>query len=52
LLQAFLSFNNVFEVLWAGSYMHLNYPDRLEDAFPSDKRDKIWPGSFWMRKIK
>ena len=53
LLQAFLSFNNNFEVLWSGSFMHLNHPDKLEVAFSSYKRDRKWPpGSFWMRKIR
>lgn len=52
LLQAFLIFNNSFEVLWAGSYMHLKHPDKLEAAFSSYKRDERWPGSFWMRKTK
>lgn len=52
LLQAFLSFNNAFEVVWAGSYMHLNYPEKLENAFRSYHRDHRWPGSIWIRKIK
>lgn len=52
LLQAFLTFNDCFEVLWAGSYMHLIYPDKLEEAFGSYKRNKAWPGSFWIRKVK
>ena len=52
LLQAFLAFNSAFEVLWAGSYMHLKHPDKLESAFPSYKREERWPGSFWMKKIK
>lgn len=52
LLQAFLTFNDNFEVLWAGSYMHLRHPDKLEEAFSSYRRDKIWPASFWIRKIK
>ncbi|MCZ6625236.1 MAG: class I SAM-dependent methyltransferase [Deltaproteobacteria bacterium] len=52
LLQAFLIFNNSFEVLWAGSYMHLKHSDKLEAAFSSYKRDERWPGSFWMRKTK
>jgi hypothetical protein len=51
LLQAFLAFNNSFEVLWAGSYMHLNYPDALEKAFSSYQPAERWPGSFWIRKI-
>lgn len=52
LLQAFLTFNDCFEVFWAGSYMHLIYPDKLEEAFCSYKRNKAWPGSFWIRKVK
>ena len=51
LLQAFLAFNNSFAVLWAGSYMHLNYPDALEKAFSSYKRAERWPGSFWITKV-
>jgi hypothetical protein len=52
LLQAFLAFNRSFEVLWAASYMHLNHPDRLEEAFNSYRRDQRWPGSFWIRKTQ
>ncbi|MFZ0915793.1 MAG: class I SAM-dependent methyltransferase, partial [Candidatus Udaeobacter sp.] len=37
LLQAFLSFNTTFEVLWAGQWMHIRYPDLLMKAFPSYK---------------
>jgi predicted O-methyltransferase YrrM len=50
LLQAFLAFNETFEVLWAGSYMHLTHPERLERAFRSYQRTTRWPGSFWMRR--
>ena len=58
LLQAFLSFNNAFEVLWCGSYMHVRHPDKLEAAFSSYHREMVWdtprPGasSLWMRKIE
>jgi predicted O-methyltransferase YrrM len=52
LLQAFLSFNESFEVLWAGSFMHLYHSVKLEKAFNSYKKDNCWPGSFWIRKIK
>lgn len=52
LLQAFLTFNDSFKVLWAGSYMHLKHPDKLEASFSSYKREERWPGSFWIRKIK
>jgi len=50
LLQAFLAFNDGFEVLWAGSYMHLKHPDKLRAAFSSYEADRTWPGSFWMRR--
>jgi hypothetical protein len=50
LLQAFLSFNSAFEVLWASSYIHLNNPETLENAFSSYHKETRWPGSFWMRK--
>lgn len=50
LLQAFLTFNRDFEVLWASSFMHLYHPDLLERAFPSYRRESRWPGSFWMRR--
>ncbi len=52
LLHAFLLFNDSFEVLWGGSFMHLKHPDKLEKAFHSYNRSNVWPGSFWMRKIK
>lgn len=52
ILQAFLAFNNNFEVLWGGSYMHLKYPAKLEAAFSSYRRNVRWPGSFWIRKVR
>ncbi len=50
LLCAFLSFNSAFEVLWAGSYMHLKHPELLERAFNSYKPETASPASFWMRR--
>ena len=50
LLQAFLAFNSAFEILWMGSYMHLKHPEKLEKAFSSYDKNKVWPGSFWLRK--
>jgi hypothetical protein len=50
LLHAFLAFNQSFEVLWAGSFMHLKHPQELRAAF--DSYHGGWPGSLWMRKVK
>jgi len=52
LLQAFLEFNESFEILWAGSYMHLNRAGELESAFSSYHRNKTLPGSFWIRRTR
>jgi len=55
MLQAFLAFNDRFEIIWAGNYMHQKWPDRLMSAFASYRRrqhDRTWvgPGSFWIRR--
>jgi hypothetical protein len=52
ILQAFLCGNRDFEVLWAGSWMHLRHPDKLAAAFRSYLPERIWPASFWIRKVK
>lgn len=50
LVQAFMTFNNAYEVLWAASYMHLKHSDKLQEAFGSYSRETVWPGSFWIRR--
>jgi SAM-dependent methyltransferase len=58
ILQAFLSFNFDFEILWSSSYMHLNYSDRLKAFFPSytnlredyPNYPQVWPSSLWFRR--
>lgn len=50
ILQAFLTFNNAYEILWAGNFIHLNYPSKLEAAFASYNKKNTEPGSFWIRK--
>lgn len=69
LLQAFLTFNPEFEVLWAASAMQLSHAQLLEISFPSWRNSysnmppkkrrfvpsgdgrRVWPSSFWMRRI-
>lgn len=50
LLQAFLAFNAEFEVVWAGSYMHLKHAGKLMECFPGYDPKSDWPGSFWFRR--
>lgn len=50
LLQAFLSFNDSFEILWAGCYMSIKHSDRLAKHFPGYSPERHLPGSFWMRR--
>ncbi len=52
LLQAFLQFNDSFEVLFGGSWMHLKHPDALAAALKSYNAQTEWPGSFWMRRVR
>jgi len=69
LLQAFLSFNPEFEVLWSASAMQLSHARVLDQCFPkwsdsyanippSSRRfipsadgRRVWPSSFWMRRM-
>jgi len=41
LLQAFLTFNSKFEVLWASSALHIHYPSVLEHCFPRWKNSYL-----------
>ena len=50
LLQAFLSYNDHFEILWSGSFMHAYHPERLAESFRSYYPETCHPGSFWIRK--
>lgn len=52
LFQAFMSFNDSFEVLWAGSYLCLNHPEKIEAAFSSYRREIGMRPSFWIRRVK
>jgi hypothetical protein len=56
LLQAFLTFNKHFEVLWCGSFMYLKYPERLKSTFRPPEGlgfyENYFSSSFWMRKIE
>jgi predicted O-methyltransferase YrrM len=51
LLQTFLTFNSMFEVLWAGQWMHVKHPDLLTNAFSSYKAARS-PASFWFRRTR
>lgn len=55
LLQAFLTYNNQFKVLWCGSYIQLKYPEKLKLVFPPPNglgfQENYFSSSFWMRKI-
>lgn len=51
LLRAFLTFNDKFEVVWAGHFMHLQEPSALRDAFDSYDPETVLPGSFWIRRV-
>jgi predicted O-methyltransferase YrrM len=49
IVQAFLCFNDTFEILWAGQWMHLNHPELLVEAFTS-YQSGVSPASLWFRR--
>jgi hypothetical protein len=49
LLQAFLSFNPRFEILWGSYCMHRRHPDALGQAFRSYAEKPAPAYSWWMR---
>ena len=50
LLQAFLTFNSAFEVLWASHYMDQSYRGPLDATFGPERHPPTPPASFWMRR--
>jgi hypothetical protein len=56
LLQAFLSYNSNFEILWPGALAYQNSPDEVAGFFPGfDEMKKLYPqsepSSFWMKRV-
>ena len=54
LLQAFLTYNSRFEVVWSGNYLMTKYPDQVCAVFPEylvmrEAYPMSEPTSFWMR---
>jgi hypothetical protein len=54
LLQAFLCFNNAFEVLLAMGYLMENHLDAIQAAFPhfDPQVHRLRSSSFWMRRTR
>ena len=51
IVQAFLSFNQEFEILSAVHWLAMEHPERLARACPVYGKLGGVPGSFWVRKI-
>ena len=49
-LQAFLSYNDRFRVVWASYFMAVAHGERLAAAVPSFRRDDE-PASFWFERV-
>ncbi|MDX1992745.1 MAG: class I SAM-dependent methyltransferase [bacterium] len=54
LLQAFLTYNHRFEVVWPGGYLAAKHPQAVLEAFPETHEvhkafPMAGPSSFWMR---
>ena len=53
-LQAFLSCNEAFEVLYANYYMSMEFPEKTRFVFggPDESIGENHSSSFWMRRVK
>ena len=51
LVQAFLMYNQAFEIMFCTSWLHFKHPDVLRTAFPRYDRSKHFPSSLWLRKV-
>jgi len=53
LLQAFLTFNNKFKVIWPGNFLMVHFPEKMHALFPEIKEMRqeyplSEPTAFWM----
>jgi hypothetical protein len=57
-LQAFLTFNERYQLLWASHYMCMKHSDKIASSFPSyqacAKGSELqkYPNSLWLQRIK
>jgi hypothetical protein len=52
LLQAFLQFNETFEIVWASHYMHRTYPELCKAAMKYYEPGLPYVSGFWIKKVK
>lgn len=51
-VQAFLEFNDSFEIVWSSAYMSLRHPRELQNAIGSFDPKGPRPASLWMRRVR
>lgn len=50
--QAFLAFNDAFQILMCQSYLHYKQPSAIGDLLGVYDRERHFPSSLWLKKIK
>ena len=50
LFQAFMTYNDAFEVIWAGNFMGSRHMDKLHKMFTTFDPTKVKKTSFWIKK--
>jgi hypothetical protein len=52
MLQAFLMFNDSYEILLPGAYLNTAHTEEVRKCYPSATEPKdLHSGSFWIRKV-
>lgn len=52
MVQAFLQFNDSFEIVWASHFMHRQHSEQCAAAFKFYEKDIPFVSGFWIKKIK
>ncbi len=52
LVQAFLAFNDVFQILLCSSFLHFDHPEVLKGLFPRYDPASHMPSSLWLQRVK
>ena len=50
ILQAFLSFNDEYKIIWSANYMHQRHGELLQKGFCFYRPNVNSPGSFWFKR--
>ena len=52
MVQAFLQFNDSFEIVWSAGLARASFPEKLRPFFPDFDPERQQSGSLWIRRVR